>query len=258
MSLVCYSYYETKASMTNLCFFMRHGIVPDTDYILVVNGHKCSAKLPPGVKVLRRENTGGDFGAWGAALSSIGLKTYTRFVFLNDTVRGPFLPRYIQHNTTWVDLLTSRLGEKIKLVGPTMNSRPWGQITPGGKHVQSMCFCTDLKGLQILLRSQIFCVSDTGSKNEGKSDDARKKFILEHEIGMSQALINAGYEVTSLQLSDNSAIPTGDIHFPGKYFGTTVHPLEVMFVKSERFMAQSEGRRILELCTRFCYRNTDV
>lgn len=43
--------------------------------------------------VLERPNECGDFGAWGDFFEKLGpaKKKYKRFMFINDTVRGPFI-----------------------------------------------------------------------------------------------------------------------------------------------------------------------
>jgi hypothetical protein len=168
-------------------------------------------------------------------------------VLLNDTVRGPFLPRYIPANLSWLDLFTSRLDERTKLVGLTMNYFPWvshwfrdGGKSEGGvlplkqymacvpehredtKHVQSMCVCTDNVGIRILLGRGIFEISPLGGKDGTISNAIRKRFIMKHEIGMSQVLLKSGYCITALQMTENKSIPTGDIHGyynPLRYFG---------------------------------------
>jgi hypothetical protein len=272
---VCLSYYEKESSKLNLQFFLEHGIVPGADYVVVVNGFRCTVPIPPGIKVLRRDNTGGDFGAWGNALALTDLSMYTHFVLLNDTVRGPFLPRYIPASLSWLDLFTSKLDETTKLVGLTMNYFPWinhwfreegkperqilslqqymacvPQYCEESKHVQSMCVCTDSVGIRIMLDHHIFDVSPTGGKNVSVSNDVRKRFIIKHEIGMSQVILKSGYDITALQLTESKSIPTGDIHgYYQRYFGTTIHPLEIMFIKSERFMTTPSSQTTMDLYT---------
>jgi len=275
---VCLSYYETESSKLNLQYFLEHGIVPDVDYVVVINGGKCTVEIPPTITVRRRENTGGDFGAWGAALAFVDLSMYTHFVLLNDTVRGPFIPRYIPASLSWLDLLTSKLDDRTKLVGLTINYFPWDQTwfreqgppsrvlslqrymaeAPQAredlKHVQSMCVGTDSVGIRILLDRGIFDISPIGHKDGSVSNAVRKSFIMKHEIGMSQVILKSGYDITALQITENKSIPTGDIHgwyIPARYFGTNLHPLEVMFVKTERY-ASSEAASALALCTSCC------
>ena len=43
------------------------------------------------------DNIGHDFGSWKDGLESIK-KTFDYYIFMNDTVRGPFFPRYIPKN----------------------------------------------------------------------------------------------------------------------------------------------------------------
>ena len=45
---------------------------------------------------LYRENIGYDFSSWKIALESIDINNYDRFIFMNDTVCGPYIPDIFQ------------------------------------------------------------------------------------------------------------------------------------------------------------------
>jgi hypothetical protein len=45
---------------------------------------------------------------------------YHFFIFMNSSVRGPFVPPYARGATRWQDLFFNRLNDHIKLVGPTI------------------------------------------------------------------------------------------------------------------------------------------
>jgi len=88
----------------NISFFLAHGCGAgygvSFDVCVIANGHASPAlsdklnAVKPSPRLIERENEGGDFGAWGAALDTC--RAYERYVFLNDTVRGPFAPRGVQ------------------------------------------------------------------------------------------------------------------------------------------------------------------
>ena len=63
---------------------------PNVDYIIIVNGNKCSVDFQGyNVKVIFRENIGYDFGAYTHALE-IQSRPYDYYIFMNSSVRGPF------------------------------------------------------------------------------------------------------------------------------------------------------------------------
>ena len=151
-----YAYNHSPATAYNLNFFLDNyqqtKCSLPVDYTLIVNGE---AELPleklqrDHWKILRRENYGYDFGAWLHGLESINLNDYEHFVFINDTVRGPF---YRSKDMNWLQELLVMLTENTKLVGIsvncctdlTVNTVYRSSIIP---HVQSMLWATDRVGL---------------------------------------------------------------------------------------------------------------
>ncbi len=73
--VICYAYYNSPSSNYNLNFFIKKEVRyrPDVDYILVINGYDCPIPLPTidNLKVIKRENTGYDFGGHFVALNYI-------------------------------------------------------------------------------------------------------------------------------------------------------------------------------------------
>ena len=129
-TLVLYTYSATDPEYAaNLNFFIRNGIRPDDGchYIFVIqqvgeaclhrmfdNGHAVCCKgssnglqvtqalaselpkLPSNARYVHHENACYDWGTFGWALfkfSSV-LDAYKYFIFMNSSVRGPFLPAY--------------------------------------------------------------------------------------------------------------------------------------------------------------------
>ena len=110
-SLVIFAYFERGFSKKNLSFFIKKGLIKskNIDFLFIINGPKLSIAIPnySNVYVQFRENRGGDFAAWAYGLSTVRYNDYDYFIFLNDTVRGPFLPRYISNRIPWPDLFCS-------------------------------------------------------------------------------------------------------------------------------------------------------
>ena len=46
---------------------------------------------------------------------------YRYIVWLNSSVRGPFLPAYLRGKMHWTAAFTSRITDSVKLVGSTIN-----------------------------------------------------------------------------------------------------------------------------------------
>jgi lipopolysaccharide biosynthesis protein len=231
--LVVYSYYETYYAPENLLFFLQNGVTsdPNVHYVFVISSPACSVPILPldNVTVIHRENFGYDFGSWGAGLKAVNVEQYDRFVFLNATALGPFVPRYVPTSLSWLQLFTHRLSDSVKIVGPTLNYLPY--YPELNKHIQSFAYGTDREGIRIWL--------DAGMFDPKVSD--KKTLIATHELELSRLLLARGYDLFAFQLSENvnSKITDktklhDDPHFNDSYYGLAVNPLEVMFVKSNR------------------------
>jgi lipopolysaccharide biosynthesis protein len=230
---VFYSYFQTKESQKNLEFFIKNGISLNVDifYVFLINNHNYSVKIPnqTNIKIICRDNIGHDFGSWKDGLEYIE-KTFDYYIFMNDTVRGPFLPRYIPKNISWYQMFCNLISEKVKLSGLTINYFPFGNKGNDLQHVQSMMFCTDKVGLEILNKN-IFNLSLNEYEIYIKN---KKNFIIKFEIGMSQQIIKNGFDIAALYVCDTKKYKTEDIWYNNKYFKTTINPLETMFIKKNR------------------------
>ena len=113
--LVLFTYYETNESKLNLYFFLKNGVFRSNmiTYIFIIKGNKLSVKIPKfnNVIVQKTLNEGYDFGGWSDGLKLVNLNNYDRFIFLNDTVRGPFLPTYL-NKKDWVRHFTAFINNK--------------------------------------------------------------------------------------------------------------------------------------------------
>ena len=64
----------------------------------------------------------------------------------------------------------------------------------------------------------------------------KEKYIQIFEVGMSDVIIKNGYKIASFMQCDNyyKNIEYNDIHYRQKYFGITINPVEIMFIKNNR------------------------
>jgi hypothetical protein len=268
---------------TNLDFFIEHGVrqhsagkrsLVNHVFVLVCQGVPAPSFVPRDMMILlERKNSGYDFEAWyhgvHAALSAIQprpkpfppqsialwlpllVKYFDKFVFINSSVRGPYLPLWY-HNlgVSWTVALTGGLDSRTKLVGTTMNrcggNGGWRMLplSCSAPHVQSMVFATDRVGLELLfLPTQtkpepLFSVRNLHGYNET---------IRKLEIGMSEAMRDAGFNVRAISMSelimekisrqdaDNGGLGLhGDMQFENLYFGHNLNPLETLFWKTNR------------------------
>lgn len=233
---LCYSYMETPNSKKNIEFFLKNGVCKNSDifYIFIIVGNTYSVQFPEqsNIKIIPRKNIGYDFSSWKIALESIDINNYDRFIFMNDTVCGPYIPRYIPRNISWYSMFCSLLSDKIKLSGLSINYYPWNIKDSSLLHVQSMMFATDKIGLNILNKEIFHLPPNEAQKIFNKS---KKEYIIKFEIGMSRAIIKHGYEIAALYVCDiNKKYKTGDIWYNNKYFNTTINPFETMFIKKNR------------------------
>ncbi|KAK6519936.1 hypothetical protein TWF506_000230 [Arthrobotrys conoides] len=238
-ALITYVYFETPNARQNALFFINHGLHAFADFIFIINGPTdISSHLPPApnIKVIHRNNTCFDLGSHAEVLTANDgelMKKYDRFILMNSSIRGPFLP--IWSKECWSDAYLDGITERNKLVGMTMRCN-----ADGGKRkvMQSMLYATDRTGLQTLLPVLNHCFSTFW--------DAVKA-----EEYAAQTMLNAGYNISVLMASFQSSreyartCTHGEVLGEKWYFGTSLHPYETMFQKANRGIEE----RQLELLT---------
>ena len=180
--LVTYAFAYTEDSASNFRFFLRTGFEPTTilhgrevmvDYIVMINGdqgdvsdeeisqHAAAAGVT--VSIVKRDNRGMDYCGYHelftGKLPGIKLKrSYSHFVILNASVRGPFLPAWFRGN--WLEAFLVHIDDECKLVGTTINCwtpmhNNWSKF-----HIQSMVLATDAVGMNVLIERAMGCYED--------------------------------------------------------------------------------------------------
>ena len=209
---VCmYAYYEKNEEYKeNLIYFLQNGLLEYVDYYIIING-ECTVDIPNlnNIIVLKRENKGFDFGAWSYCINQL-TKQYDYYVFLNTSVKGPYLTEEdINNNITWLDkFLVLFNNEDIKMVGTTIsilnisNNNYLNYIISSYKnnykynepyaHVQSMFFILNNEGLKYLLSQNFF--------NEELLNNYYdiNELIVDYEVRLSQLILLNNWNINSI------------------------------------------------------------
>ena len=242
-----YAYYEKDEQYRqNFRYFLDHAIFDSIDFVLVVNGI-CTVKIPqrPNIRVLYRENVGYDFGGYAHGLASIQKDNYDYFFFVNTSVIGPIM-RPGEDRSTWPLRFIELFQGDIHLVGVTINicESPWvasfyqyplEPIT----HVQSYFFVLDRPAID-LLEHFVF--------NTSQLTRSMEETIIFREVWMSQILLKHGwnisciakkyqnqdYRILKYNINWSSQSSGGDPVYTGHYFGATLDPYDILFIKTNR------------------------
>lgn len=117
--LILYAYAESESARENLRFFLNKGVHGAADFVFIFNGETTAVDTIPeaeNIRVVQRSNTCFDLGAFGEVLRADDLwRRYKRFITLNASIRGPFLP--IWSSDCWSDMFLNRVTDLVK-VGP--------------------------------------------------------------------------------------------------------------------------------------------
>jgi hypothetical protein len=178
-------------------YFINNCIFYDdnTDFIIISNSLEkidkfTNIKIPSYVKVIYRENIGYDFGGWSEAILTNNLyKNYDYFIFANSSIIGPFLRDDFKGKWTdiYINGLKTGANTNVKLFGSTININ----CNPlKDAHVQSYIYSTDKEGLQHLIDTEIFSLTNIAPTFQ----DA----IWGKEVIMSRKIIEKGWNIASL------------------------------------------------------------
>jgi hypothetical protein len=260
-NLVIYCYFEkNELYKDNFIFFLKHGILPENDHVIVING-ETSVVVPSSQNLvtIQRTRSGFDFDAYDAAIASINkvglqkLSSYKFIFFINTSVRGPFVPTY--YRAAWYVPFIERFqaNSNVKLVGTTINILP-DMDTPQASafkklinrqgpfpHVQSMVFVLDRESMDYLLQMNFFDRAQTADFNELI---ASREIYLSHLILKRGWLIDClipeyhGIDFRVLDVDINSVVNpsarNGDPYYENGVNGRSIHPYEVIFMKTNR------------------------
>lgn len=206
-TLIIYTFHYFNESVYT---FIKHGVFQDENihFLFVCNKKDISndihieAVFPKYVMVMIRENIGFDFGAWSVgALTNDLYKNYKYLLFLNSSIIGPYLPEGCREK--WPNIFTSRLNNKVKLFGSTINTMNHATIC---SHVQSYCFCMDRDTFEFLVQKEIFSLKTF--------KQTKSELTHENEISMSRLIIEAGFNIGCLWPKFDDVDFTFKTYFP--------------------------------------------
>ena len=247
-NLIYYHLYPGKdLYLENFQHFLSFGYTDKDDYCIIIAG-ECEHKLPEAknIKYIFSENKNNDFGGYCAAIGHLpDLKNYEYVFFINSSVRGPFLSPGSMH--TWVDKFIELFDPGTGLVGSTIcilnkdNYHAKRYINKWGgesaTHVQSTAYAMHVSTYIYLIDAGFYC-----NKQWLTKDDV----IEDYEIRLSQQILKMGLNlkcVLPVYNKINYLVPHQDINPTSKngdpclinaFFGRNIHPLEGIFVKSNR------------------------
>lgn len=124
--LILYSYAESENARENLAFFISNALNGRADFVFIFNGdtnaHEMLPELP-NIRIVQRENKCFDIGAHGEVLRTGDLwKGYKRFILMNASIRGPFMPTYA--SSCWMDAFLNKITDKVKVSKLQTNASP--------------------------------------------------------------------------------------------------------------------------------------
>ncbi|KAJ3167398.1 hypothetical protein HDU88_002320 [Geranomyces variabilis] len=242
-TLILYAYHETPDAHRNAEFFIKHGLHSAADFIFIQNGEGDLANMlpqhAPNVKLCERQNACYDMGSYAAVLLAHDgalIKQYSRFILLNASIRGPFIPP-LYSSECWSNLYLSKITNDTKLSGMTFNCFP-------NPHPQSMLLAMDSIGLNIILNGESglnSCPTDIHAAVDIEISTAKLIWKAGFQINVAMTAYHSGL------YPDPKACQHGDLLYEGAYHGINLHPYETMFVKTKR----GYGSRELDLLTQW-------
>ena len=253
---IIYVYYERKneqKNQTNLSFFIKYGLdeklwsILNITTLFVINGHRCEVLIPskPTIHVLK-EDTCSDWEGWyngikyfeGTEKKNIW-EIFDYLCLINASAMGPIYES--NRNDHWLmPFYKKMVKDNAVICSPCMTFFKSSHIsrTGGGPKVvpiMSLIKCT--KSIMYLLTRVKINVQTYNNTVWGKKID-KMDAVLTGEYGLSLALINAGYRVTSLLYNFDCHNPVnwGINNFtePDRYmsFNGKNVPLSTIFIKN--------------------------
>lgn len=244
---IVYHYFEKDSVYRdNFIFFLSLAWRKDLDFFIIVAG-ETTVDLPTSSNIhyYYSQNLQHDFAGYSLIVKDKSFKQYPYLIFLNCTVRGPFLPPY--SSDCWTKPFLSLLKKHVHLSGSTINilheDRPFSKLYEAAfpndekpySHVQSSVFAITNECFEMLLSKDFF---------ENAANLSKEEAVVNCEIKMSQMVKKAGWNISCLlspyQKIDyrkphtdiNYATSNGHPQSESAYFGCSLHPFEVIFLKT--------------------------
>lgn len=249
--LLIYHYFEKDVSYRdNFLHFLIFGVQKSNDYVMIISG-KCTLELPdlPNIRYVFSESNRSDYGGYAQLINQdLELNPYQHVFFINSSVRGPFVPTFCKQ--AWYTYFLDQLQNDVGIVGSSIcilkedfrHSNAYQERFGGHppySHVQTMAYVMPKSVLNQLIADGFYKVDRDSSKSLA---------IENYEIHLSQLILQQGKNLRCLLPEFNgidyrkphsNPNPTSTIGDPNEvlgYFGRSVHPYEVLFVKTNRHL----------------------
>lgn len=246
---VLYHHFDSgQSSRENLAHFLEFGSRTRADiYISAVEPAIVEPPIGVNARVISVPNHNFDYGGLCELLTTqVDVNQYEFFIVLNSTVRGPFRPARIQSD--WIDDFLNLEVPGVGIVATTVNCLPATNPAAmeyraryGGSgrvdHAQTMAFGLTLPAMKHLTDLGFFRRRDSLTKAE---------VVRDYELRLSQLVLAAGMTIRcflpeydhigsdSDTSNCNPLAPHGDPCVRGGYLGRTLHPYDVVFIKTNR------------------------
>jgi hypothetical protein len=122
---------------------------------------------------------------------------YDHMVYINCGLAGPKFgpgsPEHWEYLSSWTELYTSLLSDKVQMVGHTINTHFNTVYSP---HIQSFLFAVNTPMIDIWLKTG--AIYECGISNEDFKDDLVKMALVwRYEVGISRVLLERGYSIAA-------------------------------------------------------------
>ena len=261
-----YAYYEKDdLYRSNFIYFLNNAILDNVDYYFVINGeYTVKIQDAPNIRVIERDNIGYDFGAYSSVIKTL-YQEYDYYIFLNATVKGPYLNK--NANDNWVDLFLKLFKTNVKLVGT------------------SICFSDSLdikntfhKNSIYYVQTQFFIIKSDffnylkNVENFFNEEELNKitdmhYVIINKEIKLSYLCYKFGGKINcylekykdldheKINYDINNSSFYGDAYWNNAYFCNTIMPEDVVFYKNKRFIIDTQNEKLKNILHSH---NTDI
>lgn len=256
---VFYHYFEKNDKYRdNLIYFLSVGYLEEIDFYIVISGECSIQNLPQkdNIFYIYTKNHNFDFGGYTAGINFMlkHNKNYENYIFVNSSVRGPFLAPY--SNKPWINIFSEKLDDNIQLVGSSINIpilktpeiERFKDLDIGESsshaHVQTTAYAMTSKAFNHLLSINFYDSSEQLSRID---------VICRYEIRLSYEIIKKGWTIGCLlpeynlidyqtKNIDKSMVLGGEEGAidRGVYFGRTANPMEILFIKTNRNTISNE------------------
>lgn len=258
-TLVVYYYNEDPVTINNLAFFLKHGVINNTNYsyVFLINNSICSIDIPEreNIRIVRRATNDTELVSYSAFLSQEPLNAETeRFYFISSVCVGPFLPTIV--DTNWIELFNKRL-ETCDLLAPIIEFPPdsMGYSVLGIESnlnipfLHSYMFGTNSTSIRLLINILIDFNSNSIESLIRYERLLSSKFILNNKKIACLLLAFKNIDINDKSIWSYKLWNRNQktcYEKSGNYFGLDLNPLEIIFIKNNLLLDSNTPLKLLK------------